>query len=100
MQLTVYSKPECHLCDDLRAQLEELAPIYDLDITEVNILDDPELFNAYHEKIPVVVAEDGRYGWLYAPISAAELRNYLAYARRGGRPVFVYSETRLDRVLD
>jgi len=100
MQLTVYTKPDCHLCDELRPLLEEHTAAYDLDITEVNILEDKELYEAYKEKIPVVVAEDGRYGWLYPPITGPELRNYLSFARRGGRHVFVYSETKLDHFLN
>ncbi|HKP52121.1 MAG TPA: DUF2085 domain-containing protein [Chloroflexia bacterium] len=103
MQITVYSKPECHLCEEVLALLDRIAPEYDLSVREVNILDDPELEKAYHDRIPVIVAGDGKYGWLFAPIDEAELRGYLGMVERGGAPprrVVVYQETKLDRVLD
>lgn len=101
MLITIYSKPDCHLCEEAIALLNRLAPEYSLEVREVNILDDPQLQEAYHNKIPVVVAEDGKYGWLVAPISEREMRRYIAFVQRGGRhEVRVYKETKLDRVLD
>ncbi len=101
MLITVYSKPECHLCEEAIALLNRLAPEYSLDVREINILDDAQLQEAYHDKIPVVVAEDGRYGWLVAPIDEREMRRYLGFVQRGGRhEVRVYRETKLDRALD
>jgi uncharacterized membrane protein/glutaredoxin len=100
MQITVYSKPDCSLCEDVIALLSRLTPEYSLDVHEVNILDDPELLAAYHDKIPVVVAEDGRFGWLSAPIDEREMRRYLGFVRRGGRHIAVYQETKLDHAMN
>ena len=103
MQATIYSKPDCTLCDEARTLLNRLAPEYGVSVREVNILNDPELYEAYGDKIPVVIAGDGKYGWLFAPISEAELRVYLGMAARGGAPprrVVVYQETKLDKAMD
>ena len=61
VSVTLVSKPGCHLCDAARevvnsvvGELEGVASV-----TEVSILDDPELFEKYVEEIPVVLI-DGR----------------------------------------
>jgi glutaredoxin len=51
--ITLYGRPDCHLCDDARAVLERL----DHEFTEVNIEDDDELFKRYLERIPVVTLD-------------------------------------------
>jgi uncharacterized membrane protein/glutaredoxin len=102
MRITVYTKPACHLCEDVLSILDRLAPQYDLEITEVNILDDMALYEAYHQEIPVLDIEDGRLGTLKAPISEADLRAAFDIARRGmpgaARSVIrPQRESRLDR---
>jgi glutaredoxin len=52
--LTLYSKPDCHLCEDavtvLRALQEELA----FELRELDITADDALHRAYFERIPVL----------------------------------------------
>ncbi|MGG7507002.1 glutaredoxin family protein [Plantibacter sp. YIM 135249] len=62
VQLTLVSKPECHLCDDARlvitdviGALPEGAPEITLD--EVSILDDTELYDRHWEEIPVLLID-------------------------------------------
>ncbi|MGI8587642.1 MAG: DUF2085 domain-containing protein [Chloroflexia bacterium] len=61
--VTLYSKPNCPLCDEARYHLGRIlaavpdAPSWEL--REVSILDDEELFAAYHELIPVVSVGGG-----------------------------------------
>jgi hypothetical protein len=58
--VTLLGKPGCHLCDDARAVvLGVLAEHPDVPFEEKSILDDPALFDAYAEEIPVVLI-DGR----------------------------------------
>ena len=105
MLVTLYSKPECHLCEDVLAMLHRLAPRYGFTLREVNILDDPPLLEAYGEKIPVVVAGNGDMGWLVAPIDEGELESYLrmvkATSERPPTPtaVQVPKEFWLDRAV-
>lgn len=52
-RLVVYSKPDCHLCDDAKDLLGHYSE-YLPEIVEVDINDDPELQQRYGESIPVV----------------------------------------------
>jgi glutaredoxin len=57
--LTLYSKPGCHLCDDLRVALEELAAERIFALKEIDITTDAALFARYRFDIPVLL-RDGR----------------------------------------
>jgi glutaredoxin len=54
--VTLYSRPDCHLCDEAR---EQLAEFDDIELRELDIDADEELLSAYLERIPVVEI-DGR----------------------------------------
>lgn len=54
--LVLYSKPGCHLCDDLRALVEDLLPELDATLHEVDITTDTALHARYRHTIPVLVA--------------------------------------------
>jgi len=82
MQVTIYTKPGCHLCDDVLDILDRLAPQYNLDVIQVNILDDMALYDAYKEIIPVVEVGDGKFGRLVAPIAESELQAYINMSSR------------------
>ena len=59
--LTLISKPDCHLCDVAREIVDVVVadlPENDIEIEEVSILDDPALYDAWWEKIPVVLIDD------------------------------------------
>ena len=49
-RLTLYGRPDCHLCDDAREVLRRVGEPFD----EVDIEGDDELFKRYLERIPVV----------------------------------------------
>jgi glutaredoxin len=56
LHVTLYSKAGCPLCDEARTYLEEVAETHDdLVIDEVDIRRDPELFERYRYRIPVIV---------------------------------------------
>lgn len=105
MHVTIYTKPGCHLCEDVLVILDRLTPQYNLEVNEVNILGDMALYEAYRYTIPVVKIEDGRFGTLEAPIDEPTLRTALETARHGLTPPaagasysYVYRETWFDRV--
>jgi glutaredoxin len=52
--VTLYSKPDCHLCVEARAVLLGLQPHLGFEISEVDITTDRALHRAYFERIPVV----------------------------------------------
>jgi glutaredoxin len=55
--LTLYSKPDCHLCVEAHAALMRLRSELGFDICEVDITTDEGLHRAYFERIPVVVVD-------------------------------------------
>ena len=82
LNVTLYMRPDCGLCDDVRRDLERLQTMYPHRLTEINIEADPSLHKAYFEQIPVI--EVGPYR-LKAPITAQDLAMTLGAAsdRRG-----------------
>jgi hypothetical protein len=65
MQVTLYSKPDCPLCDDCKAELYDLQAEFAFLIDERNILDDAALFTQFRYLIPVVDIAGGPL--LYPP---------------------------------
>jgi len=52
--ITVYSKPDCHLCVDAMAALRGLQAELGFEIRECDISGDETLHRSYFERIPVV----------------------------------------------
>jgi glutaredoxin len=82
MQVTVYTKPGCHLCDDALQLIDKLTPRYDLQVTEVNILEDMAIHEQYKLLIPVIQVTDVLVGPLTVPITEAGLHSYFAAAQK------------------
>jgi glutaredoxin len=55
--LTLYSKPDCHLCDDAKAALRGLQAELGFELEERDIMSDDALQRAYFERIPVVALD-------------------------------------------
>jgi glutaredoxin len=55
--ITVYSTPECHLCEAALAMLETMRGELGFELAEVDITDDERLHRAYFERIPVVLLD-------------------------------------------
>ena len=58
MRVTIYSKPECHLCDEAKLILKKVAADFPFTLREINIEEDPEVYEKYKYEIPVVFLED------------------------------------------
>jgi glutaredoxin len=54
IEIVVYSKPGCCLCDEVKAQLARLRKTTRFDWREVNILEDSKALEQFKEEIPVV----------------------------------------------
>jgi glutaredoxin len=52
--VTVYSKPDCHLCEDAMAALRGLQADLAFELRELDITADDALHRAYFERIPVI----------------------------------------------
>jgi hypothetical protein len=59
--LTLYSRPGCHLCDEMKAVVQRAtrAATTPITIEEINISTDPDLEERYGLEIPVLMV-DGR----------------------------------------
>jgi hypothetical protein len=55
--LTVYSAPDCHLCDDAMVVLRRLQVELGFALQEVDITADGALHRVYFERIPVVAVD-------------------------------------------
>lgn len=78
-RLTFIGKPDCHLCDDAHAVVDEvLADFSGVEVVERSILDEPELFEAYADEIPVLLIDD-RVHTIWR-VDAARLRSALGAA--------------------
>ena len=62
--VTLYSKPDCPLCDEARESLARLRGRTEFELREVDITGDEALEAAYREWIPVVEI-DGRRRFTY-----------------------------------
>jgi len=56
--LLLYSRPECHLCEALTAELEPLLRASGAQLTIVDVDSSPALERRYGLRIPVLVAGD------------------------------------------
>jgi len=57
--LTLYSRPGCHLCDELKAVVVRVGKTVPLSLEEIDIAGDPALEALYGLEIPVLMM-DGR----------------------------------------
>ena len=82
-KLTIYSRPGCHLCDELKAVVTRAtrAAGVAVAIDEVDISTDPALEAQYGLEIPVLLV-DGRKAAKYRVTEAEVLR--MLNARSGG----------------
>lgn len=56
--LRLYSRPGCHLCEQARALLERLAPIYGFCVEEIDVTSNHDVYLKYWASIPVVEVGD------------------------------------------
>ena len=52
--VTIYSRPGCHLCEVAKAQIAPLLKEFGARLTEINIDEDPELRSRYDYDVPVI----------------------------------------------
>ena len=77
LNVTLFTKKDCPLCDEAREYLDELKEKYPHRLAEVDITSDSAIYEKYKEKIPVI--EVGPYT-LQAPITRERLQITLGAA--------------------
>jgi glutaredoxin len=53
----VYSKPDCHLCEEALAELRSLQAELGFELQERDITGDERLHRAYFERVPVITLD-------------------------------------------
>ena len=79
LRLELYTRPGCHLGNDLRAMCERLAGEIAFELTEVNIEGDPAIQARYEREVPILFVE-GRLVVRHRT-SERELRRILNWQR-------------------
>jgi glutaredoxin len=52
--VTIYSRPGCHLCEEAKTQIAPLLKEFNARLTEINIDEDPDLRARYDYDVPVI----------------------------------------------
>jgi hypothetical protein len=71
-RVTLIGKPDCHLCEDARAVIEQVCAELEVGFAELSILSDPELYDRYWEQIPVTLVDGEQHD--FWRVDAARLR--------------------------
>ncbi|MHB8596922.1 MAG: glutaredoxin family protein [Ktedonobacteraceae bacterium] len=56
-QVTFYTKAGCHLCEEARDMLDDIAAEVAYELTEIDIRSNPEIFEQYRYRIPVIIVD-------------------------------------------
>jgi glutaredoxin len=74
-KLTLYSRKDCCLCDEMKAVVREVAAKIPLEIVEIDVDETPDLRDEFGAEVPVLFI-DGRKAFKYR-VTAAELERRL-----------------------
>jgi glutaredoxin len=55
--ITIYSKPDCHLCDRAKEVVERCRKTVDFTLEVIDISQHPDLFERYRNDIPVILLD-------------------------------------------
>ena len=80
LEITLYTKEGCHLCEEVVAILDGLQDRYAHRLTAVDITEDDVLYEQYRYAIPVVQIGEAE---LRAPITEEELEEALRASGQG-----------------
>lgn len=80
ISISLYSRPGCHLCDDMKAVVDRVARTVPLEVEIIDVSADPALEARYGLEVPVL-AIDGKKAAKYR-VSEEDLRR-MVLARRG-----------------
>ena len=87
IEVVLFTKPGCCLCDTVKAQLGKLRAMRPFELREVNILEDSVAYGQFHEEIPVVFI-NGRKAFKYHLDEKAFLRRLKSRPARGEKPEY------------
>ena len=79
LEITLYTRPGCHLCEDAKTAIEPLLEEFGAHLREVNIEEDRDLTDRYGWDIPVLFV--GTHKVAKHPVNLKQLRRNLGQAR-------------------
>ena len=83
-RLTLLSRSGCHLCDEMRRQVEAILADVERQWEEVDVDSDPELARRYGAEIPILFVNGHLFAKIRLPRLAAALRLRRAALRASG----------------
>ena len=83
MQLTLYTRAECHLCEEAKRELAPLLREFGLALEEVDVDTDPELKARFGDEVPVLFLDDRKVAKYRVDVS--RLRRTLESQRTASR---------------
>jgi hypothetical protein len=78
VRLTLLTRAYCHLCDEMRAEVEPLAAAAAVRVDEIDVDGDPALEARWGDRVPVLLA--GERELFHYRVDRAVLTAYLARA--------------------
>lgn len=82
IRLRLYSRPGCHLCDQMRREVDELLADRPREWEVVDVDGDPELTRRYGETLPVLLVNGRMFARVRLPRLAQRLRLLRAADRK------------------
>ena len=64
IRIKLYSKPDCHLCEEIKRTLHSVSAQFEFNVEEVNILESESLYEKFKWEIPVIYI-NGRKAFKY-----------------------------------
>lgn len=58
VQVTFYTKAGCHLCEEAREMLDDIAAQTEYELQEIDIRSNLEIFEEYRYRIPVIIVNE------------------------------------------
>jgi len=84
LRLRIYSKPDCHLCEEAKSVLDKVAAEFHITVEVIHIEKDPETFEKYRYEIPVIFLDDVKL--FKHRVDEEKLRKVLNKVARVSRP--------------
>lgn len=82
LEVTLYTRPDCHLCEEAKSQLAPLLREFGATLREVNIDADPVLRERYTNDVPVLFLGSRKVA--KHRVALAQFRRQLARAKESG----------------
>jgi len=82
MELTLYTRARCHLCEEAKATLAPVLLEFSVALKEVDVDTDPALAARYGEQVPVLMLDDRKLA--KHRIDATQVRRALELLKKAG----------------